>query len=352
MRCGIGHRVRIRALVVIALAFVLTVAGSAAATEREGTAALSPKPLSGLRILLTNDDSVGSTVTRGRGLWELRKALCAEGADVIVVGPATAQSGMGTRMSTGGRLTTALVSPPAGYGEDCADAPNGGLTKGVNASSPAGASPGDTVSLALSAGDVLPDGWHPDLVMSGTNFGQNIGVSVNHSGTVSAAIAALEHTVPAIAMSAEIACAPGPDFSFPCVDFAGAGGFAARLVERLRATASRGESLLPHGVALNVNYPANCSPTRLCETTFSAGEAAMTVVGDRVDSQLIYSGSDGVYEVGIVICGRAECPENRRHADTTALAKHHVSISPLNGDWTVPASDGFAKIGARLRNLS
>lgn len=340
----------VRWLAVCSVAAVLSAGTSASASPADDTTLPGVLPLSGLRILLTNDDSVGGTVTRGIGLWELRKALCTSGADVIVVGPATGQSGMGTRLTIGGSLTVAPATAPPEYEHDCMQAPSAGRASAVNASAPVGASPADTVWLALGAADVLPARWRPDLVMSGTNFGQNIGVSLNHSGTVSAAIAAIEHGVPSIAMSAEIACAPGPSFGFPCVDYVGAARFAARLVERLRNTA-QGEDLLPAGIALNVNYPANCSPANLCDTTFSAGEPVLTVAGSRDSSRLTYTGSAGTYQVGIVICPPDECPETRRDADTTALAKHHISITPMNGDWTAPTADGFAKIGARLRGL-
>ena len=52
----------------------------------------------GLRVLLTNDDSIQGRKAMGHdglGLYQLRKALCAAGADVIVIGPWGRQSGKG-----------------------------------------------------------------------------------------------------------------------------------------------------------------------------------------------------------------------------------------------------------------
>ena len=50
-----------------------------------------PPRLAGLKVLLTNDDSArgldAGFGTDGKGLYELRKALCAAGADVLVVAP-------------------------------------------------------------------------------------------------------------------------------------------------------------------------------------------------------------------------------------------------------------------------
>ena len=60
----------------------------------------------GLKVLLTNDDSArgldAGFGTDGKGLYELRKALCAAGADVLVVAPWSQQSGAGARMTTPG----------------------------------------------------------------------------------------------------------------------------------------------------------------------------------------------------------------------------------------------------------
>jgi 5'-nucleotidase len=57
---------------------------------------------------------------------------------------------------------------------------------------------GRSVFAALTG--LLP-GWRPDLVVSGINPGGNYSSILNHSGTVSAAVAALENGVPALAVS-------------------------------------------------------------------------------------------------------------------------------------------------------
>lgn len=48
------------------------------------------KPLAGLRILISNDDSMQAARENGKdgiGLYDMRKSLCAAGADVVVVAP-------------------------------------------------------------------------------------------------------------------------------------------------------------------------------------------------------------------------------------------------------------------------
>ena len=143
-----------------------------------------PRSVEGLKILLTNDDSVIGVDTRGAngaGMYELRRALCNAGADVITVAPWGKQSGMGGRIATGGTLTIQEYEPPVEYANDCSAAPSGGLVYGVCTDeecveeSPS-ASPSDSVALSLNRfipETYWPDG--PDLVLSGVNFGPQRG---------------------------------------------------------------------------------------------------------------------------------------------------------------------------------
>ncbi|OGU05692.1 MAG: 5'/3'-nucleotidase SurE [Gemmatimonadetes bacterium RBG_16_66_8] len=100
------------------------------------------------------------------------------------------------------------------------------------------ATPATTVRLAL---EQLMDSL-PDLVVSGINTGENIGLSAWLSGTVAAAREAAFLRLPAIAVSLE-----GSDL----VDFHAAAGFTRRFIERLR-----NEGRLRAPLLLNVNVPA------------------------------------------------------------------------------------------------
>ena len=185
------------ALAAIAALVVGLLAGQAGASQ-----AKPPANVKGLKIMLTNDDSVQGVKadgSDGKGLYELRKALCAAGADVIVVGPWGQQSGQGGRITTD-RSTGLTVTPapvPEAYAGDCAGASAGGAAYGVcnsNTACVAGspsASPSDTVKIAVE--NFLPANYWPsgpDLVLSGINWGQNAGIGVFHSGTTSAAVTA------------------------------------------------------------------------------------------------------------------------------------------------------------------
>src|SRR5204863_8996546 len=81
----------------------------------------------------------------------------------------------------------------------------------------------------------------PDAVLSGINFGLNLGDDVTYSGTVSAAFEGAILGIPSIAFSQEIA----PGFSFDA-----AAAFARELAAAVL------ENPLRPGTLLNVNVPA------------------------------------------------------------------------------------------------
>jgi 5'-nucleotidase len=130
-------------------------------------------------ILLTNDDGVHSP-----GLLAAAQAVCQLGS-LVIVAPKVQQSSMGRAMppSTSGAMfvETILV-------DGCP----------VSAYSLPG-SPAQSVLYAVI--DLLDD--PPDLVISGINFGENLGTSTTVSGTVGAALQAGEFGIPALAVSLE-----------------------------------------------------------------------------------------------------------------------------------------------------
>jgi 5'-nucleotidase len=301
------------------------------------SAAPAPAPhgLAGLKVLLTNDDSArgldASFGTDGKGLYELRKALCAAGADVLVVAPWSQQSGAGARMTTPGfapvPLTVQAVNPPAAYASDCSAAPSAGkvfgvcTTAGPCSSSVPSASPADAVNIALSrfAANYWPSG--PDVVLSGTNFGQNVGSTLPHSGTVGAVVTAHEYGVPAIAFSAEV---PRDLAQIPFVPFAQTAQYAVTLLEQLISRRALDGDLL-----LNVNHPF-----------VGAGETlagvARTVAGTSNDIGLTFAGSVPASGGTYTLSAGSATAETRKNADTTALAGNLISVTALDADWTMP----------------
>lgn len=313
----------------------LLLSSSLFAGTASGSRPNPPATVAGLRVLLVNDDGVQARSplgNDGKGLYELRKALCAAGADVVVVGPWGVQSGMGGRITTSGALTVAAAPVPAAYQGDCAGAPSAGKAFGVcaaaacEATSPS-ASPSDAVLVAVQR--FVPDNvWADgaDVVLSGINWGANAGLGVFHSGTTSAAVTAHELGQPAVAFSEQLntACFANPA---SCPPFAGHAAFAVDLLGKLRRARMFDEDLL-----LNVNYPHLAAGETI-------GKPVVNRLGVSADLSFGYSGTvggtGGTYGVTLV----PNPPETRRNADTTALNKNQISLVPLDGDWTAEDDD-------------
>ncbi|WP_083999488.1 5'/3'-nucleotidase SurE [Actinomadura kijaniata] len=286
------------ALPALALAAPATAPATASAeTASAGTAAPRHRAPAPLNILLTNDDGY-----QAPGLAAVRQALTDAGHRVTVVAPATDQSGRSAAITAtlGARLAARQESP------------------GVWS---VGGTPADSVYFALAV--VFAD-RAPDLVVSGTNFGQNTGTVANHSGTVGAAITALERGIPAIAVSTEYDPRAGNEATLRT--FPATARYTADLIARLRR-ASDGRAVLPPGTALNVNYPITEAGPR---------GTRHTRLGRTAQFTLTYTpAGDGQYVIG----GRLSTePEPVRNADTTALAQDYVSVTPLDGDWTHPSA--------------
>src|SRR6202050_533679 len=154
--------------------------GSLAACSSAKTAATTttttPPGQRTLSILVTNDDGVGAP-----GINAVVQGLRAlPHTKVTVVAPLTNQSGTGGK-TTPGVLVATRATTAAGY--------------------PAWAVhgyPADTITWAIAQHGIS---FRPDLVVSGINFGQNIGPLADDSGTVGAARAAVSRGIPALAAS-------------------------------------------------------------------------------------------------------------------------------------------------------
>ncbi len=326
-----SRRSRLLAVVIAGIAALVIglLSGQAGAAQ-----AKPPATVKGLKIMLTNDDSVQGVKadgSDGKGLYEVRKALCAAGADVIVVGPWGQQSGQGGRITTDRAtgLTVSAVTPPDAYAGDCAGAASAGAVYGVcnsNTECVAGspsASPSDTVKIGVE--NFLPATYWPagpDLVVSGINWGQNAGIGVFHSGTTSAAVSAHELGVPAVALSEEFDLIPCAVQGLNCPKYAPGAKFAVRLLGKLRAAHQLKPSLL-----LNVNFPYVGAGEK-------AGKPALNVLGNGDMIAIGWNGTatkdGGTYSLGF--------PSDRRstnkNSDTAALKANKISIVPLDGDWS------------------
>ncbi|HEX7499692.1 MAG TPA: 5'/3'-nucleotidase SurE, partial [Polyangia bacterium] len=127
-----------------------------------------------MRVLVTNDDGYSAA-----GIDALAEALWARpDIAVIVVAPSTNESG------TGGDTTDGIVNATDAL------TGSGRPAKAVNGY------PADCLKWAVDKQGVSE---RPDLVISGINLGENVGPSVDTSGTVGAARAAAARKIPALA---------------------------------------------------------------------------------------------------------------------------------------------------------
>ncbi|MGW0902865.1 5'/3'-nucleotidase SurE [Streptomyces sp. NPDC002853] len=339
---------------------VLTTFGVAAAVETDDSAqhekpAAAPRTLTGLRVLLSNDDSMqaaDASHSDGLGLYEIRKALCAAGADVVTMAPWQVQSGKGTSVTNGGTLTLAeRTALPAGYEADCGGTPSGAPVFGVCLSdSPCGkdtpsASPSDTVKFALRTGLAAKAGWKdgPDLVVTGINSGPNVSAQVNDSGTVGAAIAAIDQGVPAVAFSSS---GDASQTSFPAANYRAHARFAARFLAGMRS-----KNLFTDRFAVKVDYPdvsAGQRPEPPKWTSIGHGQVVWHAYKAKQRT-----GADS-YGIAMGVCRNGAddpCTETVKDADSTALLEEgHITVAPVTADRTYGVTVGGRKKLAELKH--
>lgn len=160
-----------------------TSASSAAPPDTTAPATTTTISVEPLRILVSNDDGYAA-----EGIDVLVAALLElPDVEVTVVAPLENKSGTGGS-TTPGTLTATEQQTAGGYPVTAVDG-----------------FPADSVNYGLDS--VLADA-PPHLVVAGSNFGQNLGVLTDVSGTVGAARAAGSRGIPALAVSQGLADAP------------------------------------------------------------------------------------------------------------------------------------------------
>lgn len=172
----------------------------------------------------------------------------------------------------------------------------------------------------------------PDLVVSGTNLGQNLGASTNSSETVGAAvIMAIQLGVPAIAISAGLDLRESGDtpqrFTNTIKVFPDDASLAVGLIARLVRSCGRAGALLPPGIVLNLNYPL--------------GELAGVKIARRGDrGGFTTSYAELPDDAGVIADLMHETRSEPRinDADTSLSAQGYVTISILDGNWDAGAA--------------
>ena len=232
-----------------------------------------------MRILITNDDGIFS-----EGLRELADAMGRIG-EVVVVAPDREQSASGHSLTLNRPLRLQKVRDHW-YAVD--------------------GTPTDCVNMAVHG--ILKED-PPDLVVSGINFGVNMGDDVTYSGTVSAAFEASLHNLPALAFSQEVA----EGFSFRR-----AADGAAEIVNALLSS-----GLLPRDLLLNVNFPAQAHRG-----------LRWTKLGKRYYEQSILEKTDPMGRKYYWISGTPRWELEEEGTDHKAVSTGYVSVTPLHLDLT------------------
>lgn len=289
-----------------------------------------------LNILLTNDDGC-----RAPGIEAVYQALVAAGHQVTLVGPQNDSSGIGAAsvVVPGQAIAITQLAP----GKYCVGAPAGYLPPAGKTS--AIGTPVDAVNVGL---DLLLKDNRPDLVVSGTNFGDNVGPLTQMSGTVNAAVRAMYKGVPAVAVSTAIdlkliAQDPQAGYRKTLDAMDDTARFATRVIGRAAAFGaearrlcekSRGTSKLycntnilglPGSTGLNINYPA-----------LEAGQVTGVAFAPISDwGNVVFApqqGPDGVVRVNLVPPPAPTTEQKRGDAWQLSLGK--AVITPIDGNIT------------------
>ncbi|HVT45689.1 MAG TPA: 5'/3'-nucleotidase SurE [Thermoanaerobaculia bacterium] len=231
------------------------------------------------RILVTNDDGIYS-----EGLRKLAET-CKGIGEVTIVAPDREQSAASHALTLNRPLRLLQLQE------------NEYIVDGT---------PTDCVNLGVL---YLLKHRRPDIIVSGINFGPNLGDDVTYSGTISAAFEGALLGIPSIAFSALI----GEHFSFDrCAELAG------RLIRHALSEDERRADIV-----LNVNFPVR-----------GFHGIRITRLGKRVYSEGVIERSDPRGKKYFWIGGEPPVWQDAEGTDFQAVERGYVSITPLHLDLT------------------
>lgn len=249
------------------------------------------------QILLTNDDGIQSP-----GLWAAAGALAAIGR-VTVAAPQEQSSGMGRSLPS----TSSGIIREEKYrvnGQDW-------VVYAVSGSP----------AQAVQHGVLEIMTRKPDLVVSGINYGENVGLGTTISGTVGAAMEAASLEIPALAISLEAAQRYHLSYSQE-VNFSVAAHFTAFFGRILLH-----KKLAPDVHLLKVDVPSDATPETPWVVTRVARQGYYEPLAPRRASWKV-SAPLGYKEVAI-LDGEDE------DSDVVVLRKkHRVAVTPISLDMT------------------
>ena len=237
-----------------------------------------------MQILLTNDDGIYAP-----GLRALERELVPLG-EVVIVAPATEQSGVGHSITFLSPLVTQEIFD--------GDRRRGWSVEG---------SPADCVKIGIF--EFCKQ--RPDLIVSGINAGLNAGINVLYSGTVAAAIEGAFFDILSVAVSLEYD---------PHADYAKAARMAVRVIEQITRQRERSARLY------NLNFPktAMVRPTEVRVVPMGVARWGETYE-KRVDPR----GRNYYWATN-----DPPVPPSDQESDLTALRSGYATLTPLHFDLT------------------
>jgi 5'-nucleotidase len=182
----------------------------------------------------------------------------------------------------------------------------------------------------------------PDLILSGINFGPNLGVGLHASGTIGAAISGVLNGFPAIAVSVGMLFheARQTPAVFPSTLNAlePAARFTCSVIESLRSSRAHSGRLLPTGILLNINYPA-----------LPREEIKGVVYPEISSGHMIELGYRRCAETGHVIpryyAGVDPEQPHEEEGDVRAHLEGFITVSPVKPNWNPPAEETTEVLG-------
>jgi 5'-nucleotidase len=248
-------------------------------------------------IFITNDDGIDSP-----GILALAEALSKLG-DITIVAPREQSSAAGRSLFLGadGKITRRSL-------------PINGQPHEAFA---VGGSPAQAVLHGLL--EVVPQ-RRPDLVVSGINYGENMGTSITLSGTVGAALEAASLGIPAIAVSLQL-CEDLWLTHDRSIDFSGAAFFASQFAKWML-----NHTLPPDMDILKIDVPAEATSQTPWRITSLARHRYWNPVVRRENGWDSPGRIDGDSTISI----DKVAPESDIHA----LLEGQVTVTPLSIDMT------------------
>jgi 5'-nucleotidase len=239
-----------------------------------------------MRILITNDDGI-----RAPGL-EALVSVASKFGKVKIVAPDRERSACGHSMTMREPLRATPFPWP---GHEALE------VNGV---------PVDCVNVGLTV--AWPDGC--DLVLSGINYGPNLGFDVTYSGTVAGAMEGAINGIRSISLSMALFVSGAP------IHFETG---AAWLEEKWHALV---EAPLSPLTFLNVNVPSIAYTELRGQRVTKMGQR---VYQDRVEARSDPWGRTYYWQGGVVVM-----EPNQPGTDVQAVDEGFVSITPISLDWT------------------